>query len=210
MRRKGNQIITLPRRQKNKSHLLEASTVLTSHGQLSLNTDGLNANRLRQKPTPDLALTNWSMGDPRKIAPSGALWGRSKWELHVLLSLHNGLNAQATIYDLHACTYHTTGIEMPLAAIIHRPRIEISLDNSILTAEEILLAPGEVQPLRIVLETSLYDTVMTTVVFGIIMDVRVYEPSGPRSLRLPSDRIYIFQQHPSWGTEKCHFVSHNT
>jgi tetratricopeptide (TPR) repeat protein len=149
------------------------------------------------------------MGDPREVAPSAALWGRSKWELHVLLTVRNGLSRDVTIHDLHANTYLVDGFERPLAMMVHRARVEISLDNSITADGVIKLAPGEIQPLDVVLETSLYDTIMTTIVFGLVFDARIYSESGQTSSRLPSDCIYVFQQHPMWGLDKFNFKRHD-
>jgi tetratricopeptide (TPR) repeat protein len=203
------QISTTPRRKKGKSRLLETVAPPAHAGSLAITTDGLSAVRLNHKPTPELSLTEWSMGDPREVAPSSALWGRSKWELHVLLTVRNGLPTDLTIHDLHANTYHVDGFETPLAMMVLRARIEISLDNSITADGIIKLAPGEVQPLDIVLETSLYDTIMTTIVFGLVFDARTYSKASQTEFRLPSDCIYVFQQHPMWGIDKYHFKRHD-
>src|SRR4051812_13372132 len=58
-------------------------------GRLLFVTDGVNALPILQRPIPGEESILWTMGNPWEVAPSGALWGRAKWQLHILFTLYN-------------------------------------------------------------------------------------------------------------------------
>ncbi len=180
-------------------------------GRLAFLTKGVKAIPLREKPTPNIRYPILSMGDPRQIAPSAAVWGRAKWELHIYFTLHNLSENKISVYDFHSNVYHVSDKILPLAMVIHADRIEVFQDNSIVgSGMSFDLEPCEMQHVDLVVETSLYDTLMTTIVFGIFADYQCQENSTVVRRRIPSDKIYIFQHHEhTHGTENCHFVGRN-
>jgi hypothetical protein len=111
------------------------------------------------------------MGHPDEVAPSQAVWGRGKWELTIAFTVGNLTSQTISIHDIRAHVYYVSGIEMPLLMVIHRARIELTQDNSIFSdGRGFVLRPQEVEQIEFVIETSLYDTLMTTIIFGIFVD----------------------------------------
>src|ERR1043166_5751079 len=163
---------------------------------------------LRDKPVPDEGTEVWSGWPADERAPSTVLSGRLKWELRIFFALENYHREPLSVFDIHSHVYFASGQTMPLAMVIHRACVELSQDNSILTSDmEFNLSPGETQPVKLVFETSLYDTQMTTIVFGLFADYR--RAGHPSPQRVQSDNIYVFQHWHEWGTERCHFVARN-
>jgi tetratricopeptide (TPR) repeat protein len=167
----------------------------------------VQAKPLREKPTPSGHFL-WSMGLPDEIAPSQAIWGRGRWELTVGFTVHNLTPQTISLHDLRAHVYYATGVEMPLMMVIHRARIELTQDNSIFSdGRAFILRPKEVEQIELVMETSLYDTLSTTIVFGLFADYQAVEHKKAVTHRLPSDKIYIFQHQEQFPPGKCHFVA---
>lgn len=176
---------------------------------LTFGTYHLAAKPLREKPTPSEELL-WSMGRPDEVAPSQAIWGRGKWELTIGFTLHNSQQSSVSVHDIRAHVYYVSGVEMPLAMVIHRARIELTEDNSIFSdGLGFLLQPMEIEQIEFVLETSLYDTLMTTIVFGLFVDYQFTEGREVKTKRLPSDQIYIFQHRRDLDPGKSHFAGRN-
>jgi tetratricopeptide (TPR) repeat protein len=172
---------------------------------IAFGTFELKYGLLREKPTPGGSVL-WSMGHPDEVAPSQAVWGRGKWELTIRFTLHNLAVQTISVHDIRAHVYYVTGIEVPLGMMIHRSRIELAQDNSLFsTGRGFILRPGDPELIDLVMETSLYDTLMTTIVMGLFVDYQVVEQEKVVLHRLPSDKIYLFQHWRS-APEECHFV----
>jgi tetratricopeptide (TPR) repeat protein len=176
---------------------------------IAFGTFELNDPLLREKPTPG-GSTLWSMGHPDEVAPSQAVWGRGKWELTIGFTLHNLTVQTISLHDIRAHVYYVTGVEVPLAMMIHRARIELAQDNSLFsTGRGFILRPGDPEQIHLVMETSLYDTLTTTIVIGLFVDYQIVEQEKVVLHRLPSDKIYVFQ-HSRSTPEKCHFVARDS
>jgi hypothetical protein len=95
------------------------------------------------------------MGDPNEVAPSGALWGRAKWQLHLLFTLYNDAAYPVSVFDLHSHVYYLTGVERPLTMMIHRARIGLTQDNSLLSSgKSIIIGPGEAEAIDLGMDGS--------------------------------------------------------
>jgi hypothetical protein len=172
-------------------------------------TDGVSVRPLLawKRPSPEACV--WSMGDPHNSAPSTFLWGRARFELHIYFSIWNRGSMHATLVDVRSRLYEVSPFRRPLACVVHRARIELLQGNSILpTGRTYRIDPGQNLDIDLVFETSVFDTMFTTLVFGVIANVRYAGGDGVSGVaEIPSDHIYVFQHDCEWKGKKAHFVS---
>jgi hypothetical protein len=143
-------------------------------------------------------------------SPSSKFSPGEKWELCIFCTLYNSTNIRLSVYDIHAHVYHVATHVRPLLMIGWAPRVELTQDNSILTqGKRFLLDSSEEQALELVLETSLYDTLDTAIIFGLYVDYQLYHKHQVKKYRIPSNHIYVFQHNPR-RYKGCHFVSRNS
>ena len=148
-----------------------------------------------------------SLGDPRTTKPSTVYWKGGKFELHIWFFVHNQSLEAIRLKDVKAHVYHVSMYQLRPAMIVWAPKVELAMDNTAdLSSIPDPLAPGEDQPVHLVFETSVFDTLFTTLVFGLSVNYSKGDPSS-LVLRIPSDRIFIFQHDHRWGAERSHFVS---
>jgi hypothetical protein len=156
---------------------------------------------------PNASIT--SLGDSRTMAASSIYWKGGVFDLDIFFYVHNLSDRPIKLKDIKAHIYHVSMFRLPPATIPYAPRVEMAMDNTTdLQSIPNQVAPGKSQPIHLVLETSIFDTLFTTLVFGLIVYYSKDE-SGNSLCKLPSDRIYVFQHDHRWGTEKAHFVSRN-
>src|SRR5260370_6883206 len=208
------QAFAIPRRLLGNSVAQSARTVegqlgAHTHDRLLFVTDGVKAFMMQPRAILGEDSTFGSMGDPYETAPSAALWGRAKWQLHILFTLYNESAYTLSVFDLQSHCYLVTGVERPLAMPIHRARIGLTQDTPLLSSgKTIVIGPHEAEAIDLVVETSLFDTLSTTIAFGLYVDYRWLRPDDSGPARIPSDNIYLFQ-HWAKSFDKCHFVPRN-
>lgn len=150
-----------------------------------------------------------SLGDSRTTEASSIYWKGGVFELDIFFYVHNLSDKPIKLKDIKAHIYHVSMFRLPPATIPYAPRVEMAMDNTAdLQSIPNQVAPGKSQPIHLILETSIFDTLFTTLVFGLIVYYSKDE-SGNSLYKLPSDRIYVFQHDHHWGTEKAHFVGRN-
>jgi hypothetical protein len=190
-------------------------TVVGPKGQMSASseehklvciTEGVNAKVIEKAPQTREG-TAIIGGD----TPSEVYWKGGKWELQIHLSLYNNSLSNILVYDFHTHVYHISAMgPFPPLDLAYSPRIELAQDNSILSQGiRFRLAPCEFQPVDLVLETSLFDTIATSLVFGIFVDYEIPSVNDVKKCRIPSNDIYLFLHDHRWGVTRCEFAAEN-
>jgi len=185
-----------------------ATSLSNAQGTVLLQTLNITATPNEKRPIPIPERTIISLGDPRKGPPSRLVGTEAEFELKISLLVHNLSEGAIRLCDIKAHIYHVSMYSQRLAIVPWAPRVQLAADNTAdLAAVGSDLSGGRAQPIDLVLETSVFDTLFTTVVFGLT----VFYEIAPRDVRtvhhVPSDKIYIFQHDHHWGASKCHFVS---
>jgi hypothetical protein len=170
-------------------------------------THGVNTQYQPLTDLPPFDSVIFALGDPT-LPPTGNYWKGGSWRLQVWITIHNLSNDVIVVFDIHTDVYHVSACEQRPAMILYAPRITLTQDNSILSqGQQIMLASGEAQPIELLLETSLYDTRDTAIVFGLFFDYQLRENGQVKKYRAPSDKIFVFEHTWRWGPDKCQFKS---
>ena len=112
-----------------------------------------------------------SLGDPRKKQPSSLYWKGGKFELHICFIIHNNSPEIIKLDDVNAHVYHVSMYRLRPGLMIWAPKVELAMDNTAdLSSIPNSLEPGEAQPIHLVFETSTFDTLFTTIVFGLTLN----------------------------------------
>jgi hypothetical protein len=151
-----------------------------------------------------------SIGDPRKGGPSRGIGSTARFELNVPLSVRNKFDRDLYLLDIKAQVYHVSMYRLRLADMLWAPRVELAIDNTtnLQPLPERTIPPGQSCDIHLVFETSVFDTLFTTIVSGLIVQCSRAD-DGDQVVELPSDRILIFQHDHHWNTERAHFVARN-
>lgn len=184
------------------------TTLRTTSARVVLATDEVKGVPLGEGPVPTLDRMLLSLGDPRKGPPSAFFGKGAKFELNIWFWVHNLLDEEVHLNDVKVDVYHASMYRARLAMIPWAPRLELAVDNTTrLTAAAMPIRRGCAQPIHLVFESSVFDTLFTTVVFGMTVDYSVTDAGATHKYRVPSDKIYIFQHDHHWGATRCHFVA---
>ena len=113
---------------KSRAELRRATEGGAGESTIVFGTFQLQGKPLREKPTPSGRFL-WSMGQPDRIAPSQALWGRGRWELSIGFTVHNLTTQTISLHDVRAHVYYVTGVEILWSAKTQEGsfRIDITL-----------------------------------------------------------------------------------
>lgn len=191
-----------------KSSVLESapSARVTQSDRVLFETEKVFAVPLGVPGPPRLERSLVSIGDPRKSQPSRHVWHGGRFELHILFRIHNQSCHEITLNDIKAHVYHVSMYRLRPGDMLWRPRIELTMDNTAdLTAIADAVQPGDAQSVELVLETSIFDTLFTTIVFGLFAFCGW--DGVHHNVKVPSDHIFLFQHDHRWKAERCHFVS---
>ena len=132
---------------------------------------------------------------------------RGSWRLTVHFSVFNNTKLPCVVYDLHAKVYNRVKEMKVPATAGYSMAVQLSIDNSILGQHApVPLSQGECLNVALAVEASLFETLKTTVVFGLLVDCYTVVGNAPTKRSVPSDALYVFQHVEPMGS-KCHFVS---
>ena len=175
-------------------------------GRIVLSTVATKCSALWRSPKPQKASQVWPEQDNGN-APSRIVWCGATWRLSSFCHLHNLTNTEIILYDLHVNLYFVSGGTNPFGTVAHRPRIEITQDNSILNANKVyVVSPGDMFPFELILHSSVYDTLETTLVWGLFADVEVVLGNDVAKRRIASDAIFTFQHDGISRRRGWHFL----
>ncbi len=183
-------------------------------GAPSSNTNGLifltlgtDDEFLTDDPVSHPEATIFSQGNRQSGLFSPYAIGRGTWRLNIHFSLFNNTKKTLVVYDIHAKVYNRLKDAKVLATVGHSMSVELLKDNSILGKHPpVNLDPKDSLNVDLALEASLFESLKTTVVFGLLIDFYSVENGSAVKRVLPSDALYVFQ-HVSEMCSKCHFVS---
>jgi hypothetical protein len=187
------------------------SSLASPAGKVVFETDEVGGVPLGEQRKPQLERTIMSLGDPRKGPPSQLYWTGAKFELNVWFYVHNWSTEDVALKDIKADVYHISMFRARPGLIPWAPRVDLALDNTAdLSLVPRMIRTTQAQPIHLVFETSVFDTLFTNIVFGLTVDyAHLSEPPG-HTYRIPSDRIFTFYHDHRWGSERCVFRAFNS
>ncbi|MDB6025844.1 MAG: Tetratricopeptide domain protein [Verrucomicrobiales bacterium] len=182
----------------------------TEIGSLYFAAEGISADPLGGHPVGNDKAAVWLLDDVGRILsaespampePSELHNSGMKWKICVYGTLHNQSLKSVEVWDLSTRLYHASGQDRPLMCCLHRPRIELLQGNSILeSGKTYLVTPGDSLPVEVVFETSLFDTQVSTLIFGLFFRYHLLgnDSDGPQSACVASDALFAFE-HAALG-----------
>ncbi len=133
--------------------------------------------------------------------------GRGRWRLEVNFSVFNNSEDTYVIYDVYAKVYNRLKELRVLASVAHNMAVQLQIDNSILgEGKSTNLDTNDSLNVKLTLEASIFESLKTTIVFGLHVKYYEIDKNSIVHRTLPSDALFVFQHSREMGRQ-CHFVS---